>query len=442
MERAVAAAAQLAPGDPGDDARMRNWAGNQTYRARRLLEPTTLEELQELVRGSRRIRALGTRHAFNDLADTDGDLVSVARLPRRFELDREAGTVTVDAAARYGDLGGPLAAAGVELHNLASLPHLAVGGAVATATHGSGNHLGSLSTAVVALELVGADGELRQPAAGDAAFDGCVVALGALGVVTSVTLRIEPATPWRQDVFEDLPFSTVVDRFDEVTSAAPIVSLFTDWTAPRFHQVWLKRPAGGRPEGQLEPPTALAGAHPAPADRHPIPGLSADACTPQLGVPGPWHERMPHFRLDHVPSAGAELQTELFVERRDAGAALAALDPIAARLAPLVWVTEVRTVAADRHWLSPAFERDVAAIHFTWKPDWPAVRVAIADVEARLAPFAPRPHWAKLFTLDPTALRERLPGRERFAALAEALDPEGVFRNDFVDRYVLAPRAG
>jgi xylitol oxidase len=421
------------------DGPMRNWAGNQTYHARRLLEPTSVEELQELVRGSRRIRALGTCHAFNDLADTDGDLVSVARLPRRFELDRERSTVTVHAAVRYGDLGGPLAAAGFALHNLASLPHLTVAGAIATATHGSGNRLGSLSTAVVALELVGPDGALVRipPRSAAVPLDGAVVALGALGVVTAVTLRVEPAVPWRQDVFEDLPFATVVERFDDVTSAAPVVSLFTDWAAPRFHQVWLKGPADRVAAGPLEPPAALARTRPAPADRHPIPGLPPDACTPQRGVPGPWHERMPHFRLDHVPSAGAELQTELFVARADAGRALAALLPLGPRLAPLVWVTEVRTVAADRHWLSPAFERDVAGIHFTWKPDWPAVREAIGEVQARLAPFAPRPHWAKLFTLEPAEIRERLPGRERFAVLAAELDPEGVFRNDFVERYVL-----
>jgi xylitol oxidase len=421
---------------------MRNWAGNQTYHARRLLEPRSIEELQELVRASPRMRALGTRHAFNDLADTDGDLVSVARLPRRFELDRDAATVTVDAAVRYGDLGASLAAAGLGLHNLASLPHLTVAGAVATATHGSGNRLGSVATAVAGLEVVGADGELIRIAAGagDGRLDGAVVALGALGVATAITLRVETAVPWRQDVLEDLPFATVIERFDEVTSAAPVVSLFTDWLDDRFHQVWLKGPAAGTPPGPLEPLAALGGARPAPADRHPIPGLSAEACTPQRGVPGPWHERMPHFRLDHVPSAGAELQTELFVARADAGPALAALLPLAPRLAPLVWVTEIRTVAADRHWLSPAFERDVAGIHFTWRPDWPAVREAIGEVERRLAPFAPRPHWAKLFTLDPDEVRARLPGSERFAALAAELDPDGVLRNDFVARYVLAPR--
>jgi xylitol oxidase len=347
--------------------------------------------------------------------------------------------VTVDAGARYGDVGESLAAAGLALHNLASLPHLTIAGAVATATHGSGDRLGTLATAVVGLELVGANGDLVRIPATDVRLAGAVVALGSLGVVTAVSLRVEPATPWRQDVFEGLPFDVAVDRFEDVTSAAPIVSLFTDWAAPRFHQVWLKRPARDVPPGALERPAALAAATPAPGDRHPIPGLSPDACTPQRGLPGPWHERMPHFRLDHVPSAGAELQTELFVERADAGEALTALLPLAGRLAPLVWVTEIRTVAADRHLLSPAFERDVVGIHFTWKPDWPAVREAIGAVERALARFEPRPHWAKLFTVPADDIRARLPGRERFAALAAELDPDGVFRNDFVDRYVLTP---
>lgn len=416
---------------------MRNWAGNIEYRARRIHQPVSLDELQELVRGSRRIRALGARHAFNDLADTDGDLVSVAGLPRRFEIDRARGTVTVDAGARYGDVGGALVDAGLALHNLASLPHLTVAGAIATATHGSGNRLGSLATAVAGLELVTAGGELVRIGEGDERLDGAVVALGALGIVVAVTLRVGRAVPWRQDVFEGLDLDTVIDRFDALTAAAPVVSLFTDWVEPVELGAWLKGPATAVPDGPLATPPALGGARPATADRHPIPGLSAEACTPQRGVPGPWHERMPHFRLDHVPSAGAELQTELFVERSGAGEALAALRPLAAQLAPLVWVTEIRTVAADRHWLSPAFGRDVVGIHFTWKPEWPAVREQIRAVEDALAPYEPRPHWAKLFTLDPSVVRARLPGRERFAGLAAALDPDGTFRNAFVERYVL-----
>jgi xylitol oxidase len=156
-----------------------------------------------------------------------------------------------------------------------------------------------------------------------------------------------------------------------------------------------------------------------------------------MGVPGPWHERLPHFRLDHVPSAGVELQSEYLIAREKAGAALEALLPLAPTLAPLIWVTEVRTIAADGHWLSPAFGRASAAIHFTWKPDWRAVRDVLPVIEERLRPFEPRPHWAKLFTMAPDELRSRYPGRGAFSELARSLDPAGKLRNEFLDAYVL-----
>jgi xylitol oxidase len=413
---------------------VRNWAGNHLYRARRVLRPRSVEELQEMVRASDRIRALGTRHAFNDLADTDGDHVSLADLPRRLDVDTDRGTVTIDGGARYGDVCAAIHRAGFALHNLASLPHLSVAGAVATGTHGSGDALGNLSSAVVGLELVRSDGELERIGPGSAIpLDGAIVALGALGVVSALTLRLEPATDVAQVVFEGLSFATTVERFDEVSGAASSVSLFTDWTEPRFHQVWLKRRVGA--DGD-ERPEVLAEATAADGPRHPIRGMAADACTAQLGVAGPWHERLPHFRLDHVPSAGDEIQSEFFVDRRHAGAALSALAGIADRLAPLAWVTEIRTVAADRLWLSPAFDRPSAAIHFTWKRDEAAVDALLPVVEERLAPFAPRPHWGKRFTLPGPVVGAAYSRRPAFIALADALDPEHKLRNRFLDATV------
>jgi len=416
---------------------MRNWAGNRTYGAARLLEPRSVEELQELVRGARRIRALGTRHAFSDLADTTGDLVSLRSLPRRMDVDAATRTVTIDGGQTYGELVGPLDAARWALHDLASLPHISVVGACATSTHGSGDRLGSLATAVVGLDLVTADGEITHvDAESDVPLDGAVVGLGALGVVSAVSLRVEPTYAMRQEVREGLSFGAAFEAFDAITGAADAVSLFTDWAGPRFHQVWLKTRVDSAPDPEV--PAVLRTVPPAPADRHPIPGLSPDACTPQLGVPGPWHERLPHFRLDHVPSAGAELQSEYLVARESAGAALAEVAQLADRLAPLVWVSEIRTVAADRLWLSPAFSRETVAIHFTWKPDWAAVEPVMRAVERALEPFAPRPHWGKLFAIDRERVRAAYPERSTFAMLAARLDPEGTFRNAFVDRYVLA----
>ncbi|HEY7131596.1 MAG TPA: FAD-binding protein [Candidatus Limnocylindrales bacterium] len=415
---------------------MRNWAGNREYAARRILEPRSVEEVQELVRGSRSIRALGTRHAFSEVADTTGDLVSLRGLPRRMEVDAAAGTVTVDGGQTYGELVGPLDAAGWALHDLASLPHIAVAGACATGTHGSGDRLGNLATAVVGLELVTASGDIERVdgSSTDVRLAGAVVALGALGVVPSLSLRIEPAYAMRQEVREDVPFAAAFDQLGEILGAADAVSLFTDWAAPRFHQVWLKTRVDG-PGREL--PRALRDARPAEGERHPIPGLSAEACTPQLGVPGPWHERLPHFRLDHVPSAGAELQSESLVPRAEAASALAAVAPLADRLAPLVWVSEVRSIAADPLWLSPSFDRDSVAIHFTWKPDRAAVEPVMRAVERALEPFEPRPHWGKLFGIEPDRVRAAYPERPAFAALARRVDPNGTFRNAFVDRFVL-----
>jgi xylitol oxidase len=414
-----------------------NWAGNLAYRARRILEPRSLDELQALVRTSARLRPLGSRHSFNDIADTDGDLVSLAAMPRLIEVDRARETVTVDGGVRYGDLCVPLHEAGLALHNLASLPHISVAGACATGTHGSGVRLGSLATAVTAVELVQADGELVTLTRGDDpdVFPAAVVSLGALGIVTRLALRVEPAFDVRQDVYEDLDLAVFVERFDELASMADSVSFFSEWRTGVIEQVWLKtRVELDRP---VELPPDLHGATRATVEHHPIRRLPADACTPQLGVPGPWHERLPHFRMGFTPSAGEELQAEYLVAHEHAVPAYLALDALRDRLAPLVLVTEVRTVAADDLWLSPAQGRVSAAIHFTFRPDWPAVRAVLPAVESALEPFAPRPHWGKLFAMSPQVVRSRYERFAAFVGLVERSDPEGKLRNDFIDRLLL-----
>ncbi len=306
-----------------------NWAGNQAYHAARLHEPASLERLQEIVRRSDRVKVLGSRHSFNDIADTTGDLVSLRAMPRVFDLDRAAGTVTVDGGVRYGELCTRLDAAGFALHDLASLPHISVAGACATATHGSGDRSGNLATAVSALQVVTADGEATLlPRVGDPeTFDGAVVSLGALGVVTAVTLRLQPSFRMRQDVYEDLTLPQVVRHFDDITALGDSVSLFTEWRGPTFEQVWVKRRVTD--DRDDDPGPEVFGATRATVPIHPIRRLPADACTQQLGVPGPWYERMPHFRMDHTPSAGAELQSEYLVPRRHGVEALLALDAIA-----------------------------------------------------------------------------------------------------------------
>ncbi|MET8046709.1 FAD-binding protein [Streptosporangium sp. NPDC005286] len=419
--------------------RLLNWAGNITYGAARFHRPGSMEQLQELVAGSDAVRALGTRHSFNEIADRPGgDLVSLEDLPGGPELDPARGTVTVGAGVRYGELSRYLHGAGYALHNLGSLPHISVAGACATATHGSGDANGNLATAVSGLELVTADGEvtfLSRERDGDR-FAGAVVGLGALGVVTRVVLDVVPAFEVRQHVYENLPWARLEEHFEEITSAGYSVSMFTGWDGPVIDQVWVKR-RDGEP-GPWEPVSRWLDATAAPADRHPLPGLSAVNCTAQLGVPGPWYDRLPHFRLDFTPSSGEELQSEYLLPRRHALAALRALDGVRDVVSPVLQVSEIRTVAADELWLSPSYRQDVVAVHFTWKKDWPAVRRVLTVIEDLLEPFEARPHWGKLFLMGSERLASRYDRLPDFRRLAADLDPTGKFRNPFVNDRLFA----
>jgi alditol oxidase len=424
------------PTTPDTMPGLTNWAGNLAYSAARLHEPESMEQLRDIVRNTPSLRVLGSRHSFNDIADTKGDQVSLRRMPRIFELDRGVGTVRVDGGVRYGELCADLHAAGFALHNLASLPHISVAGACATGTHGSGNESGNLATAVTSLEVVTADGEIatfsRERHHED--FTGAVVSLGGLGVVTALTLELRPAFQMRQDVYENLPLAQLVDHFDEITSAADSVSVFAEWRGPTFDQVWLKRRV--RPGGAFTPTTDLYGATVATVAIHPIRRMSAANCTEQLGVAGPWHERLPHFRMDHTPSSGAELQTEYLIPRHHAVAALLAIDGIRDRFASLLQISELRTVAADELWMSPSYRRASVAIHFTWQLDWTGVHQVLPDIEDALAPFEPRPHWGKLFTIPPEVVRSRYEKLPAFVDLLHRHDPAGKFRNTFLERYI------
>jgi alditol oxidase len=394
-----------------------NWSGTYTYTAARLHRPASVQEVQEIVGAAPRVRVLGSRHSFNDIADSR-ELVTLEGLPAEIEVDDN--TVSVAAAVRYGELADALRAQGLALHNLASLPHISVGGAIATATHGSGDRNGNLATAVAALELVTSGGEVVSAARGDPDFDGMVVGLGALGAVTRVSLDVEPDYDVRQRVFEGLSWAALHEHFDAITAAGYSVSVFTRW-GETVDQVWVK----SRDEG----PAELFGAVPATVERHPILSLDPVNCTPQLGVPGSWADRLPHFGMGFTPSAGEEIQSEYHLPRAHAAAAIDAVRALADTLRPVLQVSEIRTIAADRLWMSPQYERDSVALHFTWEREPAAVKRAIATVEAALAPFEPRPHWGKSFLRAP-----RYPRLADFAALAERLDPRGAFRNAWFER--------
>lgn len=407
-----------------------NWAGNHVFGAARLERPGTLEELRALVAGERRVRALGSRHSFTAIADTDGVLVSLDALPADVVVDEERRQVSVGAATRYGDLATELHRRGWALASMASLPHISVAGAVATGTHGSGNTVSSLAAVVSGLEVVGADGGLRRLVRGDPDFDGSVVALGALGVITRLTLDVETDFEVRQDVFRGLALDRVPEAFDEVSASAYSVSLFTDWTSG-LADVWLK-------SRSASPPRPVEGTVPATEPVHMLAGADVAAVTQQLGVVGSWHERLPHFRLDHTPSRGEELQSEYLLPRGMVGEAVDALRRLAPRMAPLLQVCEIRTVAADDLWLSSSHGRDVVGFHFTWDLDQAGVDALLPHLEDALLPLGGRPHWGKCFAAGAAELEPLYPRWRAFAALRDRVDPERVFGNAWLDR-VLGP---
>ena len=413
-----------------------NWAGNIIFEPERYLRPSSIPELQHVVAGSERLRVLGSGHSFNRLADSAGTLVSLADLPRVIEVDTPSAAVRAGGGVRYGELAVELNQAGRALHNLGSLPHISVAGACATGTHGSGNGNGNLATAVSALELVTADGDLVTVSRENDPdlFPGLVVGLGALGVVTSLTLDTQPAFEVRQYVYDELPYEQVTGHFDEIMASAYSVSLFTDWRRPGFRQAWLKRRADTRDSWTPEP--EWMGGTLADGPRHPVPGMPADYCTQQLGVPGPWHERLPHFRLEFTPSSGDELQSEFLLPRAAALDGLDALRSVAAQMTPVLQIAEVRTIAADDLWLSECYQRDTVAFHFTWIKDEAAVAAVLAQLEELLMPLGARPHWGKVFVSGPEVIAGRYPRRDDFRRLMHRYDPAGKFRNDLLDRYL------
>ena len=396
----------------------RNWGGNVEYGARRVLRPRSVDELRGMVANADRIRALGTGHSFSRVADTRGDLVSLQDLPPLLEIAGD--TVTVSAGTRFGELVGPLDRAGRALHNLGSLPHISVAGACATGTHGSGDGNPCLAAAVTGYELVTGGGELVTMPHDTA------VGLGRLGIVTAVTLRTQPAYDIQQVVYDDLPMEALED-LDGVFGAGYSVSLFTRFRRPVFDLAFVKRRVD--PAAPWTPPDTWLGAVRAPEQRHPVPGEPTEHTTLQDGLPGAWHTRLPHFRLEFTPSKGEEIQSEFFVAREHGAAAVRAVHALGPRLAPILLISEIRTIAADDLPASMAYQRDSVALHFTWVRDQAAVEAAVAEVEAAIAAYEPRPHWGKVFTMTP-------PPVPQLRRLAAELDPHGIFANDFTEKYL------
>ena len=425
---------KLTPAQTTPESRT-NWAGNYTYSTNNLDEASTVDNVVHLVRSHSHLKPLGARHSFNGIADSTVDQISLKHLDQ-IELDAKAKTVTVGAGVTYGQLAPYIDNRGFAVHNLASLPHISVVGACATATHGSGNNNGNLSTAVRAMEIVTANGEVvifSRERLGDK-FQGTVVGLGALGVITKITLNVQPRFQMTQMVYEDLPFSQLEHHLNEVFASGYSVSIFTDWQNQRATQVWIKRRV--EEDVHTDSKETFYGAKPATRNLHPLAGHSAENCTEQMGVPGPWYERLPHFRMNYTPSSGAELQSEYFVPRDKGYAAILAVEQLRDHITPHLFITEFRTIAADDLWISPCYQRPSMTLHFTWKPQWPEVKRVLPLIEEKLAPFGVRPHWAKLFTMPSARLRSQYAKMPAYREIIDQYDPGRKFRNEFIDRNI------
>lgn len=413
--------------------RLKNWAGNVEYSTDKIYYPKTVEEVQQLVKKYSKLKQLGTRHCFNRIADSTDQIIGLKNLDQIIALDEKALTITVGSGIKYGQLGPYLHEQGFALHNLASLPHISVAGACITATHGSGMKNGNLSTAVRAIEMVTADGETIQLSKenDEENFDAAVVGLGALGVITKVMLNIQPTFMVRQDVYQNLSFAQLKNHFDEILSAGYSVSLFTDWQNENCSEVWIKT--------KIEQGKDFAfgedffGAKRATKNVHPIISLSAENCTEQMGVPGPWYDRLPHFRMGFTPSSGKELQAEYFIPHRHAMEAIEAIGRLSKQVGPQLFISEIRTIDADDLWMSPCYKEPCVTIHFTWKQNWTEVSKLLVIVEKELEPFNPKPHWGKLFLMSPKKLQARYEKMDDFKKIIQQYDPKGKFRNKFLD---------
>ncbi|SFP99826.1 D-arabinono-1,4-lactone oxidase [Parafilimonas terrae] len=412
---------------------LKNWAGNITYNSNRLYNAASVNEVQDIIAKHANIKALGTRHCFNTIADSQHNFISLLQMNKVLHIDETSSTVTMQSGMKYGELAPLINSKGLALHNLASLPHTSVAGACITATHGSGVHNKNLSAAVTAFEFIDAEGRLHHLSKqkDGEKFNGLVVNLGAAGVITSITLQAEPTYNIKQFVFEHLSFNTMKENFKTIMGAGYSVSLFTDWTND-INEVWIKQKANEQQAGMK----AFFDAMPATGNLHPIASISAEHCTEQMGVAGAWHERLPHFRMGFTPSSGEELQSEYFVADEHAVDAIMAVQKLTDKISPYLLISEIRSIAADELWLSPCYKQNSTAIHFTWKQNWPAVQKLLPLIEETLAAYNAKPHWGKLFSMTGLQLQNRYEKINAFKSLLKEYDAKGKFRNDFLNRNI------
>jgi alditol oxidase len=405
---------------------MKNWGGNLSYGTDQILEPTTIDELSQIIK-SGKVRPIGTKHSFSPVVIGDGKLVSTMGLVFEPFVDEKEAKVTVAANTRFGDLAIYLESRGWALKNMGSLPHISIAGACATGTHGSGDGNQILSASLSSYSFLDGRGEMQTFSRGDELFEAGRLGLGAYGLWVQLTLDVVPSYRMRQDVYHDILWEAFYENPANLTSAGYSVSLFTKWGKPTIDQTWVKtRISDGPPANPLHGVYAET-----ESKRELAPGVG-DNLTAQGGQEGAWCDRLPHFRLDATPSAGDEIQTEYFVQRDQVASAVKQLNQLAELINPILIITEIRTIASDQAWLSPMLRGDSVALHFTWRNDPAAVNDAVQQIEAKLGDYGIIPHWGKVNAFDKSrlaAVHSRISdAREVF----DELDPMRKFSSEYL----------
>jgi len=409
---------------------MKNWSESFQFSATEIATPESTEALQTVIAEAPTAKAIGTRHSFNAVADSPGGvLVDVSTLRDvHLAIDHEQMTASVPAGWTYSQAVRELEAAGVALGNLASLPHISVAGATATGTHGSGDRNPMMSAEIVGVEVVDGEGQLRVVGEGHPDLGALSLGLGAFGVFTRVVFAVRPTFQVQQDYYRSAPWENVLANLDDIFASAYSVNIHGDFSTDTVRGVWRKHVCDS---GEIMvSPERLFGLT---LERGQLP----NAATTRLHKPGPWSVRLAHFRPDAAPSTGGdELQSEYFVSRAHAVDALDALRSIGDRIDPHLWGAEIRTVASDDLWISPATGRDTLSIGLTWRKHPEAVHDLLPVVESTLEPFDARPHWGKLFAMEAPRLHALYPRLAEFNALRATYDPAATFASPFLDSLV------
>jgi xylitol oxidase len=401
-----------------------NWSSNVNFQEQEYLEPTNLDDLQDIVASQKFVRARGSAHSFNSIADSNNTIVSLEKMPQTIEIDEVKQNVKVSSFLKYGELVPTLHARGWALSNLASLPHISIAGSVSTATHGSGIFNKNLAAQVAAVEFIDSTGSIRHLSEGSREYEAFVVGLGLTGIITNYWLKIEPSFNVKQIIYENVSDIELEKSFDEIMGTAYSVSFFTRWDSSNQGNLWCKFK-----ENQYIP-DIVSGAHQATKKLHPIPEVDPVAATEQFGVTGPWLERLAHFKLDFTPSVGDEIQSEFFVDRENAPAVIQKLRELSPKFRDMLWISELRTIAADNFWMSTASARDSVGFHFTWKKSNFDPKV-VKEIEENLVQFDYRPHWGKVFYAESRYLRSVYPKYSDFVEAVNLIDPNKKFSNQF-----------